>query len=588
MDENKIEPNDESAAKNKILSSIFEQTKKLADTLKSYQNFLYQEEQTKEAAQIEKFVEEGDAKRVTDKPKDKKKVKKKDEGVLGKIIGFIAFGLFAFLPLLLAKAKDGINFIKSFASNVKETFTEVIKSIKETIVEYVVDPIKTFFAKTLPIAWNNIMFTIQDAIEDMIDAPKNAINSLLQLGNEIVAEAIDKVVGFIKEHEAIINAATFGKGKAIVEGLEAESQKRKKSKEDLQAERDKLEEERKKARQERESKDVAAYTKEQQAARGKPTTTTAVVPEKAPEKGAAGEAKPAEKVEPPKEGDVKPASNGKFSDPDAFAKAMFPYAKYVSESLGGKVPPIAFLGQWAGESNSGKSLPADFNYAGIKAFGSFKKGDFVLTEEQYTDAQLKRAQQSGESLYRVLDRDTKMDKPGKRKVTVDEWFGKGQFDAAERSGKHWVQVKSYFAKFDSLQDFADGYIKILKNPRYKKALESGSAGEFGLQVAKAGYATASAEKYSQHIASYEKQYGSKLGEESSGKMVASADSGAQIDKASMGAKIEAPPPASTSVINQPAQPTSQVAAADTGKRASAPNSQQAQGLYQVHLAAARA
>ena len=582
MEDNKLEPNTESADKIKILSSIFEQTKKLADTLKSYQNFLYQQEQTQEAAQAEKFVEEGDAKRVTAKPKAKKEAKKKDEGVLSKIIGFIAFGLFAFLPALLSKAKDGIEAIKSFASNIKQTFTEIIDSVKQSLNEYVIDPIKIFFTKTLPIAWHNIMFTMQDAIEAMIDAPKNAINSLLQLGNEIVAEAIDKVVSFIKEHETIINMATFGKGKAIVESLEAESQKRKKSKEDLQAERNRLEEERKKAREQRESEDVAAYTKEQQALRGKPAEVAAV-PQKAPEKRAA----PAEKVEPPKAGEVKPGSNGKFSDPDAFAKAMFPYAKYVSDSLGGKVPPIAFLGQWAGESNSGKSLPADFNYAGIKAFGSFKKGDFVLTEEQYTDAQLKRAQQSGESLYRVLDRDTKMDKPGGRKVTVDEWFGKGQFDAAEKSGKHWVQVKSYFAKFDNLQDFADGYIKILKNPRYKKALESGSAAEFGLQVAKAGYATASADKYSQHIASYEKQYGSKLAQESSGTIVASADSGTEIDKASMAAKVEAPSSA-PAAAPQATQSSPQVAAADRTKGASVtPNPQQAQGLYQVHLATAR-
>ena len=566
MEENKIESADESADKIKILSSIFDQTKKLADTLKSYQNFLYQQEQTQEAAQAEKFVEEGDAKPVKDVIKTKKKKEKEAGGILSKIIGFIAFGLFAFLPALLSKAKDGINFIKSFASNIKQTFTEIIQSIKETIVEYVIDPIKTFFTKTLPIAWNNIMFTMQDAIEDMIDAPKNAINSLLQVANQIVAEAIDKVVSFIKDNQTIINIATFGKGKAIVEGLEAESQKRKQSKENLQDERDRLEEKRKKARQERESEDVTAYVKEQQQLRGKP----------------------AEKIQPPKEGEVKPGANGKFSDPDAFAKAMFPYAKYVSDSLGGKVPPIAFLGQWAGESASGKSLPADFNYAGIKAFGSFKKGDYVLTEEQYTDAQLKRAQQSGETLYRVLDRNTKMDKPGGRKVTVDEWFGKGSYDAAEKAGKHWVQVKSYFAKFDSLQDFADGYIKILKNPRYKKALESGSAAEFGLQVAKAGYATASAEKYSQHISSYEKQYGSKLAQEASGTMIASADSGAEIDKASMAAKIEAPSSAPTVVVNQAPQTTPQVTAVDTKKGTSAPNPQQAQGLYQVHLAAARA
>jgi flagellum-specific peptidoglycan hydrolase FlgJ len=289
-------------------------------------------------------------------------------------------------------------------------------------------------------------------------------------------------------------------------------------------------------------------------------------------------------VTPIKEGEVKPGSNGKFSNPDDFAKALFPYAKYVSESLGGKVPPIAFLGQWAGESGSGTSMPADFNYAGIKAFGKFKKGGFVLTEEQYTDAQLKKAQQSGESLYRVLERDTKMDKKGK-KATVDEWFGKGSFDKAESAGKHWVQVKSYFAKFDDLQDFADGYLSVLKNPRYKKAIESGSAAEFGLQVAKAGYATNSAEKYSEHIASYEKQYGSKIGEEASGQMVAQAGTGSEIDKASMAAKIEEPG-ATTTIVNAQASAQGPVDVTPDKTSKNKPNSTAIQNAYHAHLGVA--
>lgn len=559
-------------SKTEILNSILNETKKLSDSLKSYENFLYQKEQSEEAAQAEKYVEGAD-KRIKageDGEKSKSNLKKKPKegsGFIGQIIKIIVVGLFAFLPTLLAAAKKGIEFIKSFSTNIQESFNNVIKAIKQTLNEYVIDPIKTFFTKTIPIAWHNIMFTIQDAIETMIDVPKNALNSLLQIGDEIVINAIDGIVNFIKDHQTLINTLTFGKATAIVKGLEDQSAKRKEHKQNLQKEREKREEERKLARQERESEDVRAYTKEQQDVRDKARAPVAV-----PEKGGA-----------------KPSSNGKFSDPDAFAKALFPYAKYVSESLGGKVPPIAFLGQWAGESGSGRALPADFNYAGIKAFGSFKKGDYVLTEERYTDAEIKRAQQSGETLHRVLDRDTKMDKGKYGKVTVDQFYGKGSFDAAEKAGKHWVQVKSYFAKFDDLQDFADGYIKVLKNPRYKKALESGSAAEFGLQVAQAGYATNNAQKYSQHISSYEKEYGSKLAGESAGTMIASADTGSQIDKASMGAKIEAPESAPTVVVAQTPQSTPQVTSAETNKGAAStpPNAQLAQNLYLTHLATAR-
>ena len=71
-------------------------------------------------------------------------------------------------------------------------------------------------------------------------------------------------------------------------------------------------------------------------------------------------------------------------------------------------------------------------------------------------------------------------------------------------------------------------------------------------------------------------------------MVASADSGSQIDKASMAAKIEAPSSSPTSVT-QGAQPSPQVASADKSKGASpTPNPDQAQSLYKVHLATARA
>ena len=199
------------------------------------------------------------------------------------------------------------------------------------------------------------------------------------------------------------------------------------------------------------------------------------------------------------------SATGIFSSSDAFSKTMYPYAEKASKGLGGKIPPVAILGQWSGESGGGKNLPSDFNYAGIKAGKNDKKGDYVLTEERYTDAQIKQAEASGETLHKVLGPQDKIKKKG-REVTVDEWFGKGSYDKALSEGKKWVQVKSYFAKFDNFDDFTNRYISFLSSPRYAKARESTTPAQFGSEVAKAGYATASADKYSAKVASFAESF----------------------------------------------------------------------------------
>lgn len=211
------------------------------------------------------------------------------------------------------------------------------------------------------------------------------------------------------------------------------------------------------------------------------------------------------------------STGGKFSNENSFVAALKPWAEYVSKAIGGKVPPFAILGQWAGESGVGKSLPADYNYAGIKAGTKFQKGDFVLTEERYTDKQLEAAKKSGEDLERVLGPDDKMKKSGGRLVTVDEWYGKGTWQKTKDEGKNWVQVRSYFAKFRDLKDFADSFAGFLMSPRYSKAREQTTAAGFGFEIAKAGYATASAEKYSKKVASFDAKY---------------SDTGAQVASAS--------------------------------------------------------
>lgn len=203
-------------------------------------------------------------------------------------------------------------------------------------------------------------------------------------------------------------------------------------------------------------------------------------------------------------------SDGRFTNATDFAATLFPYAQDVSRRIGGNVPPLAILGQWAGESGMGKNLPADFNYAGIKAGTKFAKGSYVLTEEKYTDEQLRRAQASGETLAGVLGPNDKIKKQG-RMFTVDEWFGKGAWQAARDEGKNWVQVKSYFAKFKDFSDFASAFAAFISSPRYAKAREQTTAAGFGLEIARAGYATNDPKKYSEKVAGFAAKYGSEVG-----------------------------------------------------------------------------
>jgi hypothetical protein len=211
---------------------------------------------------------------------------------------------------------------------------------------------------------------------------------------------------------------------------------------------------------------------------------------------------------------------------------MMPYAEKASKALGGKIPPVAILGQWAGESSNGKSVSAPFNYAGIKAGKNDKKGDYVLTEEFYTNAQLERAKASGESFERVVELGDKIKKKGK---DVDAWDfyggpGKGSvlYQQKKAEGKQMVQVRSYFAKFDNPEEFTDRYVQFLSAPRYAKARESTTPAQFGLEVAKAGYATASSDKYSAGISDYAKNYSSLI----KATPTSTPFTGSQLDQAS--------------------------------------------------------
>ena len=195
------------------------------------------------------------------------------------------------------------------------------------------------------------------------------------------------------------------------------------------------------------------------------------------------------------------SASGRVTNKDQFVQVMLPAARSAAEQLGNPALALGILGQWAGETNVGKNLSADFNYAGIKAGNKYAKGSYVLTEERYTAAQLKRATESGgESIESIIDSPTKkFKKAGHGMVTVDGWYGKGAWQDAANKGQSWVQVRSHFAKFNSLEDFVSAYVSVLKNKRYASAIQATDPKQFGLLVAQAGYATAGAAEYSKKV-----------------------------------------------------------------------------------------
>ena len=261
------------------------------------------------------------------------------------------------------------------------------------------------------------------------------------------------------------------------------------------------------------------------------------VPEKVPEVKAP---KPSAEKEPTiGKGAISTAvgAAGVFASAAAFAKVMMPFAEQASQKLGGKIPPIAILAQWAGESGNGKNLSAPFNYAGIKAGKNDKKGDYVLTQEFYTDAQLERAKKSGETLDSIVEFGDKIKKNGKM---VDAWEyyggpgqGKRKYEETRAQGKELVNVKSYFAKFDNPQEFVDRYVGFLSSSRYAKAREATTPAQFGSELATAGYTTSKADTYSKGLEQHAKNYQSIIGVPTNQALPASLlSTGSKIDQAS--------------------------------------------------------
>ena len=214
-------------------------------------------------------------------------------------------------------------------------------------------------------------------------------------------------------------------------------------------------------------------------------------------------------------------ATGKATSKESFVGAMNPVAQMVSQKLGGKIQPAALLAQWGLETGDGKSLVAPFNYGNIKATKAQKDagqvGGFVTVEEAYTPKQLE-AIKSGKTLeefVQVIGPDDKLIQRKGQFYTVDGWYGKGQYANAQAAGKQWAQVKSFFAKYESPEDFGNAFAKLLSNPRYKESLEKGDIGEYAKTVGAAGYHTAGVDKYAASVTKTASEYTQLLNQQGS-------------------------------------------------------------------------
>jgi hypothetical protein len=62
-----------------------------------------------------------------------------------------------------------------------------------------------------------------------------------------------------------------------------------------------------------------------------------------------------------------------------------------------------------------------------------------------------------------------------------------------------VYIKQKFSKFATVEDGIKGYVEVLKNPRYAKALQAKTPYDQLLEIAKAGYSTNNPKAYANSI-----------------------------------------------------------------------------------------
>lgn len=139
-----------------------------------------------------------------------------------------------------------------------------------------------------------------------------------------------------------------------------------------------------------------------------------------------------------------------------YLKKMLPVAKAIQQMYG--VPYKFLLAQTGLETGWGKSslVGEAFNFGGIKA----RSGQPFVTKWTY---------EYTNDLSKYPNRDKSKD------LKVGD--------------KYKIFVPQNFAKYESLQEGIEAYIKVLQLPRYKAAFRETDPIKFAIEIKKGGYAT---------------------------------------------------------------------------------------------------
>jgi flagellar protein FlgJ len=166
--------------------------------------------------------------------------------------------------------------------------------------------------------------------------------------------------------------------------------------------------------------------------------------------------KPIETKESPQFGGEPIKKKVMFSGKADYIQKMLPVAKAIQQMYG--VPYKFLLAQTGLETGWGKSslVGEAFNFGGIKA----RSGQPFVTK--WTTEYVK-------DLSKYPNRDKSKD------LKVGD--------------KYKILVQQNFAKYDSLQEGLEAYIKVLQLPRYKAAFKETDPIKFAFEIKKGGYAT---------------------------------------------------------------------------------------------------
>jgi muramidase (phage lysozyme) len=170
-----------------ILRLIYRQTKILSNTIKDYEKKLYEQEQAKEAAQAEKFIEgKSNAKKVRDDGTEED-TEKKESSLLFTIAKNVLGVLLVFLPVIMKFLPQIKEVFSNISTMVHDAFKFVFKfastKIEELLNKHVFDPLKDFFGQGVTAVWDMFISAIEEGFSSIVDAFKSFISD--DLMNEL-------------------------------------------------------------------------------------------------------------------------------------------------------------------------------------------------------------------------------------------------------------------------------------------------------------------------------------------------------------------------------------------------------------------